>query len=114
MKPRRLVKSGKHLTPGFSSYSRCDSLILTDGNRSVGMLFVYSTLGDIIGWGPNQYGQIGNGTKSQVKIPTKIDSAVSFRSIAVGDEHVLAIGSSKEHSGDQEHDQVYVWGSNSY
>jgi hypothetical protein len=62
---------------------------------------------NIVCWGANDYGQLGNGTHATVQAPTPINapSGVHFRAVAAGENHTCAIGTD---------DHVYCWGSNFY
>ncbi|HUQ18927.1 MAG TPA: Ig-like domain-containing protein, partial [Gemmatimonadaceae bacterium] len=46
---------------------------------------------DIVCWGYNAYGQLGNGTTQDAATPTKVSSALKFREVTVGEYHTCAI-----------------------
>ena len=60
--------------------------------------------GQLWAWGYNGYGQLGNGTTSNVFTPQKISEGTKFVSVEAGGEHTVAV----DNKG-----QVYTWGDNS-
>ncbi len=69
--------------------------------------------GNAYAWGSNQYGQLGQGstsstpqkTPARVPLPDGVASGFTYKQIAAGGAHVLAIGSDQT---------VYAWGANDH
>ncbi|MFA6867165.1 MAG: hypothetical protein WCR54_06570, partial [Clostridia bacterium] len=65
-----------------------------------------SSTGELYTWGHNNYGQLGDGTSDDCYTPKHIAvSGVTFKQIACGYDHSLAISSNGE---------LYSWGYNNY
>ncbi len=56
-------------------------------------------------WGANAAGQIGNGTRSDMRVPTPVGGTTRFTSISAGNAHTCAVGEAGE---------VYCWGRNTF
>jgi alpha-tubulin suppressor-like RCC1 family protein len=52
-------------------------------------------------WGSNESGQVGDGTKTQRLVPTRVGGGQLFRSISVGAVHVCAVATN---------DRAFCWG----
>jgi alpha-tubulin suppressor-like RCC1 family protein len=61
--------------------------------------------GDVLAWGDNAYGQLGNGTLSRSLVPRQVDGLSGVRGVSAGAFHVLATTQAGE---------VWGWGSNHY
>jgi alpha-tubulin suppressor-like RCC1 family protein len=61
-----------------------------------------STGGQAYCWGLNNLGQLGNGTRNDLRVPTAIDGGRTVSAISSGNGHTCAVV-----SGD-----VYCWGAN--
>ncbi|MCO4760837.1 MAG: hypothetical protein KC502_04995 [Myxococcales bacterium] len=61
--------------------------------------------GEVYCWGRNEYGQLGDGTKTQRSVPTKVKGLTNVIQVAVGTYHTCARTSSYD---------VYCWGLNYY
>ncbi|OZG50099.1 RCC1 domain-containing protein [Bombiscardovia coagulans] len=63
--------------------------------------------GHIYTWGNNSFGQLGNGTQVDSKVPVRVKApkGVLFTKISVGDSHNLALGNDGH---------TYAWGWNSF
>jgi len=59
--------------------------------------------GQVWAWGTNNYGQIGNGTKTNSSVPVQITALSGITSISAGTYHNLALDSSG---------RVWAWGNN--
>ncbi len=59
--------------------------------------------GEVWAWGQNQYGQLGQGTKTNLNIPRQVDGLPEIKSIAAGAYFSLALS---------EDGKVYGWGHN--
>lgn len=70
-----------------------------------GKEFVIAATDDnkLYGWGRNNYGQIGNGTKSDVMSPVKIMDNADIKHFGVGDDYALLI---------KQDDTLWGWGNN--
>lgn len=64
-----------------------------------------STLNNIICWGDNAYGQLGDSTNSARVVPIKPKTTEKILTMALGPTHTCAITNNNE---------VYCWGSNSF
>jgi alpha-tubulin suppressor-like RCC1 family protein len=62
---------------------------------------------NLVCWGANDQGQLGNGTHANLQAPTPVTSpsGIHFKAVAAGEDDTCAIGSD---------DHVYCWGSNTY
>ena len=77
------------------------SMISAQGYHSLAL----KTDGTLWGWGRNNYGQVGNGTTTDVSNPTQIGTASNWIMVSSGQMHSAAINSSGE---------LYTWGYNGY
>lgn len=59
--------------------------------------------GYVLAWGYNAYGQLGNGTSTDINIPTKIDGLENIEKIYVSNHTSFAIN---------ENGEIFVWGQN--
>jgi alpha-tubulin suppressor-like RCC1 family protein len=70
-----------------------------------------SATGRVFMWGLNSSGQLGNGTNTNINVPTEITSRFSLASsdkiisLSLGDDHSSALSAAG---------QVFMWGLNSY
>lgn len=60
--------------------------------------------GTVWTWGDNEYGQLGDGTRSNRKIPALVQGIADIKAISSGSAHVLAL---------KEDGTVWSWGRNS-
>ena len=67
--------------------------------------FVIDSHGTSYSWGYNEYGDLGVGDTSSKKLPTPLDTNVTFKDISSFYSHSLAV--TKDGA-------VYAWGDNSY
>ncbi len=69
--------------------------------------FSLAVLGDgtVMGWGGNDYGQLGNGTREDAVLPTPVINLSEATAVSAAGTHSLALVSGKT---------VYAWGSNEY
>lgn len=88
------------LVPGSQSL-RFEKLYGNSGQE-----FILATTGnnELYGWGRNNAGQVGTGTKTDVLVPTLIMSSVDIKHLETGSDFALLI---------KQDNSVYVWGSNS-
>lgn len=59
--------------------------------------------GNVWAWGQNQYGQLGQGTRTNLKIPRQVEGLPAVKAVAAGAYFSLALG---------EDGRVYAWGQN--
>lgn len=82
---------------------------LVFNNQKVFEAGAYHTLaienGKLYAWGSNQYGQVGNSTKTNQSLPVRVGNASNWKSVAAGGMHSLAINTNG---------QLYAWGQNTY
>jgi alpha-tubulin suppressor-like RCC1 family protein len=64
-----------------------------------------TSAGEVLAWGWNDFGQLGNGTNTSVNVPTPVSLPPGTTAIAIaaGDAHSLAVTSTG---------QVFAWGNN--
>src|SRR5207249_1564900 len=60
--------------------------------------------GTLWGWGDNSSGQLGNGTNTNARTPQPIQTNVTWRIVAGGDNHTVAL---------REDGTLWAWGGNS-
>ncbi len=67
--------------------------------------FVIAVTGtnEIIAWGRNNYGQVGNGTTTDVAAPTKILASANVKRLVVGEDFSMLI---------KQDDSTWIWGNN--
>jgi alpha-tubulin suppressor-like RCC1 family protein len=58
--------------------------------------------GTLYSWGANGYGQLGNGTTTDLRLPTPVSGLASVLGIAAGDSHTVAV----------RYDGLWAWGRN--
>ena len=75
-----------------------ERLLIACGNSYTTVI----TKGDLYTWGENQYGQLGNGTTKDSKIPIRIDLPSKPLQVACGNHHTAVITE----------DGLYTWGQN--
>ncbi len=83
--------------------------IFAGDNHSCAITFSSSTY-KLYCWGLNNYGQLGNGTKTDSNIPVEVDSK-----LAASNEYFVSASLSNHHTCAKRYNgKVYCWGRNSY
>ena len=77
--------------------------VAAGGNHSLAL----TSTGQVLAWGANTWGQLGNGTtiNSSAPVPVSLPSGTTVTAIAGGSAHSLALTSTG---------QVFAWGNNAY
>jgi alpha-tubulin suppressor-like RCC1 family protein len=77
--------------------------VATGGKHSLAL----TSTGQVLAWGSNYHGELGNGTNStsSVPVPVRLPKRVVVTAIAAGDDDSMAVTSTG---------QVYAWGANEY
>ena len=103
---------GNGATGGESSVPVLASSSQTFVSVSAGTNFTcaLTTVGDVYCWGRNFDGEVGNGTFTNVAVPTRVSapSGVRFGAVSSGGVHACAIANVGTTTGD-----IYCWGLNS-
>jgi uncharacterized repeat protein (TIGR02543 family) len=86
-----------------------DQIVYIDGSSSHSMAL--STTGRVFTWGRNEYGQLGDDSKSDRHVPTEITEQFPL----IGDDQVILINSSGAHTiALTENGRVFAFGRNTY
>ncbi len=99
------------LGAGYKDDSESAPVSVLDLTNIAGVAAAYkyslAVLGDGIveGWGGNDYGQLGNGTREDAVLPTPVINLTEATAVSAAGTHSMALVSGKT---------VYAWGSNEY
>ncbi|WP_413577800.1 Ig-like domain-containing protein [Bdellovibrio sp. HCB290] len=83
-----VVTSPTNITSNTTTYPNSFVSVSASGGAYACAL---DSAGDVYCWGYNNVGQLGDGTTNTALVPTKLISAVAFKSISAGGSHVCAI-----------------------
>jgi alpha-tubulin suppressor-like RCC1 family protein len=90
----------KNVLTQIGTASNWQSITTGEGGHSLAI----KTDGTLWTWGENQAGQLGNGARVDLLIPTQLGTATNWKSIAAGGTHTLALKTD---------DELWAWGNDS-
>eukprot|EP00400_MALV-I_sp_L67-5_P000454 gene454-111_t len=108
----QVAAGGRHAVALSNEYNQCDSV---GGGRDLTVPsrwgafhnLALTSSGAVFSWGINDYGQLGNGTTSNSKVPILVEGLqdVSIRDVACGGWHSVAV---------TDGGKIFVWGRGSF